>query len=78
MLTMVLLEYLLTTLNFLKHHDVERDGQIKKITKEFAKLLPLIDKKWKKHGPVYKEILESRSEGKAPKGSVSATTDKYL
>ena len=64
--------------NFLKHHDVERDGQIKKITKEFAKLLPLIDKKWKKHGPVYKEILESRSEGKAPKGSVSATTDKYL
>ena len=64
--------------NFLKHHDVERDGQMKKITKEFAKLLPLIDKKWKKHGPVYKEILESRSEGKAPKGSVSATTDKYL
>ncbi|MEJ6505436.1 MAG: DUF4157 domain-containing protein [Crocinitomicaceae bacterium] len=64
--------------NFLKHHDVERDGQLKKIHNEFAKLLPLVNKKWKKHGPVYKEILESRSEGKAPKGSVSATTDKYL
>ena len=64
--------------NFLKHHDVERDGQLKKIHNEFAKLLPLVNKKWKKHAPVYKEILESRSEGKAPKGSVSATTDKYL
>lgn len=64
--------------NFLKHHKVERDGQLKKIHDEFAKLLPLVNKKWKKHGPVYKEILESRSEGKAPKGSVSATTDKYL
>ena len=64
--------------NFLRHHDVERDGQLKKIHNEFAKLLPLVNKKWKKHGPVYKEIIESRSEGKAPKGSVSATTDKYL
>lgn len=64
--------------NFLKHHKVERDGQLKKIHNEFAKLLPLVNKKWKKHGPVYKEILESRSEGKTPKGAVSATTDKYM
>lgn len=64
--------------NFLRHHDVERNGERKKIKAEFAKLLPLVDKKWQKHGLIYEEILESRSEGKAPKGSVSATSDKYL